>query len=99
MATLNQAALSLNDEIFRNESLVTSEMDDDLVMLSIENGKYYGLNAMGKRIWKILTKPTPVSAVCAQLASEYNVSPQQCEAEVLTFLQQLTEQKLVMRCG
>ena len=49
----------------------------DTVMFSIEQGEYYGLNAIGTRIWHLLEKEMSVQEICTILRSEYDVSDTQ----------------------
>ncbi len=88
-------ALDITDRIVRNNDLLTSDMDGDLVMLSIENGKYYGMNAIGRRIWLLLDKPMAVGEVCDVLTSEFAVSRAQCEQDVLPFIVKLIEKNII----
>lgn len=93
---MNQA-LNDSDNVVRNNALVTSELDGDLVMLSIEKGKYYGLNGMGKEIWRRLETPISVEALCDDLSDKYEVKREQCHVQVLNFLQSMMDQDLVFR--
>lgn len=81
----------------RNKDLLTSNLDEELVMLSIQTGKYYGINSVGRRIWELLVLPVSVPQICDQLLKEYEVSRQQCEQEVLAFLNELEAQKLLSK--
>ena len=90
--------ISLKDKFVRDPGLLASEVDGDLVMLSIESGKYFGLNPVAKQIWNILEKPTKLSELCVHLIAQYNIEPMQCEREVLQFMERMNEQKLVRTC-
>jgi hypothetical protein len=68
---------------------------EELVMMSIEAGNYYGLDPTGRRIWEMIGEPQTVSEICARLVAEYDVPPDVCESEVLAFLSELAEQKII----
>ncbi len=87
--------LQLNDTVARNKNLISSCLDEDLVMLSIQTGKYYGVNSVGRRIWELLEQPTEITQLCDKLGREFEVSKKQCEQEVLEFLNQLLTQNLL----
>ena len=38
----------------RNDDLIASEVGDDLVMMSIQDGKYFAMNKTGSFIWSLL---------------------------------------------
>jgi len=40
--------------ILRNLSVLTAEVDGEIVMMSIEQGRYFGLDDIGSDIWKRL---------------------------------------------
>jgi hypothetical protein len=81
--------------ITRNDDIIFSEMGDEIVMMSIDKGEYYGLDPVGKRIWELLEKPEPVSTVCDTLYREYDVAPDKCKQDVLVFLDQLFEKEII----
>src|SRR3954470_22905309 len=78
----------------RNESLLTAEVDGELMAMSIEQGNCYGLNAVGTRIWALLAEPRTLDALCDQLLSEYDVDAAQCRAEVIRLLEELRAEGL-----
>lgn len=81
--------------ISRTEDLISSQIDNEIVMLSIENGKYYGLNSVGSHIWTLLEIPRSVEELCQTLMQNFEVSQEQCEQDVLTFLNTLATDNLV----
>jgi hypothetical protein len=86
--------VTLNTTIVRNPEMVTAKVDDEIVMLSIEKGNYYGLGDPGTRIWELLEQPCLVSALCAQLVEEFEVDLDTCQTQVLEFLNRLVEEGL-----
>ena len=70
---------------------LAAKVGGELVMMSAEKGNYIGLSEVGARIWEIIDTPQEVDAVCAQLQSEYDVTPETCRAEVEGFLNELVQ--------
>jgi Coenzyme PQQ synthesis protein D (PqqD) len=68
---------------------------DELVMMSTEEGNCYGLDPVGRRIWEIVSEPRTVTDICAELQVDYQVGAATCEAEVLAFLKELVEHRVV----
>lgn len=81
--------LRLDTIVVRRADVLAQPVDDEMVMMALESNKYYGLNPMGRRIWEMLEQPTTVAAICAQLVRDYDVTPEQCAAEVIAFLADL----------
>lgn len=88
--------LGLNSTIKRAGDLVSCDLDGETALMSVENGKYYGLDPIGSRIWVLLEQARPVADLCAQLLEEFEVEPAQCRQDVLAFLQELAEDNLIM---
>lgn len=82
----------------RNQQTVSGQIDDNLVMMDIAKGSYFSLNSVGTRIWQLLETPLTAEALCNLLLAEYDVSPDQCRAEVsehLSYMQQLSLVEIV----
>lgn len=81
--------------IERSKEVIASEVENELVMMSLQNGKYYGIDSIGGDIWKMVETPLKVSEICERLMKEYNVDASTCEVDVIEFLKQLGEQGLI----
>lgn len=90
--------ISLNHVIVQGKGNIVSDMDQEKVMLSVRNGKYYNLGEVGGRIWDLVELPTAVSDLVTSLVSEYNVDRIQCEEQVLAFLEDLLAEGIVAAC-
>jgi len=78
--------------IKRSGEWLSARVDDQLVMMSVEQGTYVGLSEVGARIWELIDEPSDVDAVCARLLQEYQVDPETCRAEVLAFVSEMQAQ-------
>ena len=74
---------------------VSSDLAGETVLLSMKTAHYYGLADVGARIWSLVREPKSVAAICDTIASEYDVSPERCQADVVRFLQELAQHGLV----
>ncbi|NOZ05053.1 MAG: lasso peptide biosynthesis PqqD family chaperone [Chloroflexi bacterium] len=81
--------------IVRSDDFLASTVDNELVMISLEQGNYYALDDIGSRVWELLAAPITVADLCAQLQPQFAVTPEQCEADVLGFLADLQEEGMV----
>jgi len=77
------------------EEIVASDIDGETVMMSIENGEYYGLDDIGSRIWELIEKPTKVSDLIDRLLERFDVDRETCERDVLKFLNDLDDDKIL----
>jgi coenzyme PQQ synthesis protein D (PqqD) len=87
--------LTIETKLQRNSSLVATKIDQEIVMLSIENGAYYGLAKTGGRIWELLSESRTIREICDHLQTEYNIDRETCEKQTLSFLWGLVQERLV----
>ena len=88
-------AISINSVISKNPAIISSKMDDEVVMMSIEKGNYYGLNPVAAEIWEMLTGPLSVQTICDRLMEDFDVDTDQCLAEVVAYLAKLGSEGLI----
>jgi hypothetical protein len=88
--------MDLNTEIKRGEDYVFNEVDGELVMMNIETGSYASMNETGKSIWEALEENKSVESVLNTLTEEYDISLETAQKDVVPFLDQLIEQKIIV---
>lgn len=81
--------------IKKKEGIVSSTLEDEVVMLDIEQGKYFGLDPVGARIWEIIETPHTVKDIITTLTAEYDVTEDQCKTDVLDFLTQMQSLNMI----
>jgi hypothetical protein len=69
-----------------SESLATSRLDDELVLLDSRTGKYFGLNPVGSRIFELLKELGQEEAVLAALVAEYAAPAERLKADLSAFI-------------
>ena len=87
--------LAGNAIVARNDELLTTEVDGELMAMSVELGTCYGLNRVGTRIWALIAEPRTVDSLCEQLLGEYEVEEAVCRSELVDLLQTLRAEGLV----
>jgi hypothetical protein len=87
--------INTNTKIVRNNEIISSDMDDETVMMNIEKGEYYGINPIGSRIWELIETPRKVSNICEKLCEEYDVTQEKCNNDVMHFLNHMAEKKII----
>lgn len=87
--------VSKNSIITKNEGFLSSEMDDGLAMMSIENSSYYGMDKIGKSIWESFETPTSVESICDTLCERFDVSKETCVNDVIDYMGKIHQAGLV----
>jgi hypothetical protein len=88
-------SIALTTTIARSNEIITAEADDEIVMMSLEQGEYFGLGAIGSRIWALLEQPMTVAALCDRLITLYAVDVETCQRDTLDFLQELYAAEII----
>jgi hypothetical protein len=81
--------------ISRNPDPIVADVDGEIVMMSIDSGKYHGLDEVGSRIWRLLEEPMLLSQLIALLQKEYDADYERCLLDTIPFLQAMTEHSLL----
>lgn len=87
--------ITLSSTVVAGPGQVSSNVEGETVILELDRGTYYGLDAVGARVWSLIQEPRSVASVRDALVEEYDVDPARCEADVLALLAQLEETGLV----
>ena len=97
LGSLAVAAVNITDAtvISRSPSVLTAEVDGEIVMMSIEQGRYFGLDDIGSDIWKRIEPPCSFSALVDGLAADYEADRASIAADVQALLDRMAEQDVV----
>lgn len=88
-------AIEPRSVVVASRDQVGSDLAGETVLLSMKTARYYGLADVGARIWSLLQNPVSVSEISDVIAREYEVSREQCEADVMRFLEELVAHGLI----
>jgi hypothetical protein len=79
----------------RQQRILSAPIDDQIVMMSVERGQYYNLNAVGTRIWHLLETPRSLAQIVTALAEIYDAPDKKIRAEAGAFLARLEREGLL----
>jgi len=82
--------------IKKNESMVLAELDGQIVMMSIENGEYYGFNEMATIVWGKIESGIRVSELIENLITEYSVTKEECAKDISELMEYLSSKNIVI---
>lgn len=81
----------------QSKQVVQSKIDDEVVMMDIESGFYFGLNSVASIIWELLKDGKTVDELADYLITAYDVSREQCLEETDILIKKMLDLK-VIRC-
>ena len=88
-------AISLSSTVRISDDAVFREIDGEAVVLNLESGIYYGLNAVGTRAWQLIEQFGTLEPVCAAIVDEFEVDRDQAAHDLTALVADLHARKLV----
>lgn len=77
------------------EDVAFREIQREAVLLSLNTGRYYGMNAVATRAWTLFAGGSTFGAVIDQLETEFDVMPAVLERDLTSWLESLVRAGLV----
>jgi|EndMetStandDraft_4_1072995.scaffolds.fasta_scaffold275858_2 hypothetical protein len=87
--------LAMSSTVVVAADVLSSELGSEHVLLNLSDGVYYGLEAAGSEIWRLVQRPITVAEICRIVSEAYDVEPERCRADVIRLLSDMAERRLV----
>lgn len=81
--------------IARSEGVLSRVLDGEAVLLDTEGGAYFGLNAVGTRVWELIGAGTTEDALLTALLGEFEVSRDVLAKDLRDLLAGLEQRRLI----
>ena len=85
----------MTEPIEISDKVVYKTFEDEIILLHLDSGIYYGLDAVGSRFWSLLEQERDVDAALAVMANEFDVDRDTLEHDCRELLGELREKGLV----
>ena len=79
----------------QNAEIIQSKIGEEVVMLDMESGFYFGLNSVASIIWAMMEKGISFEDLCDQLIEQFDVERALCESDTQELIDQLLEKKII----
>ena len=76
--------------------VIVRELQGESVVLDLSSGRYFGLNAVGTRVWQLIQAGQPVDGLIRAVTAEYDADGDAVERDVLALLEDLKARGLVV---
>lgn len=86
---------SLESTVRISDDVAFRELDGEAVLLNLETGIYFGLDAVGTRIWQLIAQYGALTAVLDAIVHEFEVPRFEAAADLLDLVRQLDARGLV----
>jgi hypothetical protein len=87
--------LPLETVVVASSKQISCDLADEAVVLNLEEGVYYGLNAVASRIWVLVQQPRTILELRESLLSEFEIEESICTRDLIDLLGQLQRWGLV----
>jgi hypothetical protein len=94
-SAMKTPVLTLNSIIQRDPEVIAAKADQDLIMVSVATGYYYGLSDVAREIWNAIGRPKRISDLVGDLTASYQIDSSSCEEQTLSFLEDLLDEGLL----
>lgn len=75
--------------VVATDDQVSTKVGDEIVILGMQDGMYYGLDAVGARVWPMIEAPARVADIVSALVADFDVDAETCERDLLILLRDL----------
>jgi Coenzyme PQQ synthesis protein D (PqqD) len=79
-------AMNLNQTVILSPDVISQEVSGETVLLDLESERYFGLDAVGTRIWQLIRESGELRTVYNTLLDEYEVEEAHLRADLAALL-------------
>lgn len=88
-------ALSAESVVKAAAGQMSCDLAGEAAILNMATGIYFGLDAIGARVWELIQEPRSIAGVRDALLEEYEAEPAQVESDVRALLGDMASHGLV----
>ncbi len=89
--------MNLNDRYAVSEDVVAREVSGETVLLDLKSGQYFGLDAVGGRIWALLSdRPHKRVELCDAIETEFDAARDVIEKDMLALAKDFAHRELII---
>jgi hypothetical protein len=68
--------------IRRKDAVATSDLGEEIVVLDLEGGRYFGLEEVGAFVWRLLAEEPTVEQIESAIVERYEVPQERCASDL-----------------
>ncbi|HEY4900312.1 MAG TPA: PqqD family protein [Terriglobales bacterium] len=87
--------MTLNDSVRISDQVATRKIGDETILLNLETGTYFGLDAVGSRFVELLEQNGKLAAAHRAMLEEFDVAPEVLEADLLRLSEEMCAKGLL----
>jgi hypothetical protein len=87
--------MNSNAKFTLSASVKARKVGDEIVLLAVDSGTYFGLDPIGARAWELICEEKSLADICDIMVEEYEVERVVLESDLLELARDLIERKLI----
>jgi hypothetical protein len=87
--------MTLGSIVHASPDQVSCDLQGEAAILNLRTGIYYGLDAVGAAIWKLIEQPRTVASIREAVVAEFDVQPETAERDLFDLLGGLSAEGLI----
>jgi hypothetical protein len=80
-----------------SEQISITEVDDEVVLLRLDTGAYYGLNSVGAQLVNGLKNERTLHQICTDISSQYQIPYKNVNEDLAELIEQLEDEQLLVK--
>ena len=85
----------MKEKYIQNKKIIQSKIGEEVVMMDMDSGFYFGLNSVASAIWSKLENEITLDALVEEMLKDYAVEKMLCEHDTKELLEQLREKNII----
>jgi PqqD family protein of HPr-rel-A system len=95
---MNPGPLDPDACVTLSDGVTATRLGDETVVLDARAGRYFGLEAVGSRVWALLERGATLNELARIVADEYDVEHEACQRDIRALLSDLQSAGLITAC-
>ena len=87
--------INLDSRVRILDDVLFQELQGEAVLLNLNTGVYFGLDAIGTRIWRLLQEDGALHTVLEAMLREFDVAPEELTRDLLDLVCQMRQARLL----
>ncbi len=83
------------DRLILSPEVLAQEVGEEIVLLDLSNGTYYGLNPVGACIFRCIKEGKDIDEARASLLDDFDVGPEELERDIAELVDELLARRLL----
>lgn len=88
--------MNFNQTVILSPDVISQEVSGETVLLDLESECYYGLDAVGTRIWQLIRDNGELRTIYDTLLDEYDVEPSRLQSDLEALIADACARGLIM---